>query len=136
VRDHHGVTAPDGDGPTAGEQWTAAHVWGHVGELVAYWHDQLEAVLAGASTFGRTKADVARRAAADAGASRPVGEHLVDAQRALDALRATLAGLSAREWATTSNHPTLGAMDVTDFLERFAIGHVEEHLDQLDTLAG
>jgi histidinol-phosphate aminotransferase len=125
VVEHHEAT---------GEEWSAAQVWGHLGEFGGYWLGQLDDVLDGAPSFGRLADDAERSAAVAAGPSRSVGDHLVDVQRALDALRATLAGLSAREWSTSSRHLTAGPMDVADVLEHLAIGHVEQHLAQLDAL--
>jgi histidinol-phosphate aminotransferase len=135
VRAHAGHTAPD---EVSGETWEAGQVWAHLSEFGGYWLGQLERIVDAASSepvpFGRTKADAGRVEAIERGRGVPAGEHLAAAQRGLDALRAYLPGLSAADWGRLGVHETLGRMDVPAQLERFHIGHVEEHLDQLDSL--
>ncbi|HEX9260419.1 MAG TPA: aminotransferase class I/II-fold pyridoxal phosphate-dependent enzyme, partial [Acidimicrobiales bacterium] len=136
VRRHEGLTQPD---PGGEEQWEEGNVWGHLSEIGGYWLAQLRQVVDAASAepvpFGRTKVDEARRAAVAEGPSKSVGDHLVLTQRALDELRAYVAGLGTADWVRVGRHSTLGDMDVATQLAHFHIGHVEQHLDQLDGLA-
>jgi histidinol-phosphate aminotransferase len=132
---HHGLTDPD---PGGTERWDVRQVWAHLGEIGPYWLSQLERVIDAESdepvSFGRVKTDAARVAAIEEGRHRPVGDHLDVARRSLDALRSYLAGLSERDWQRVGRHSTLGDLSIDDQLEEFHIGHVEQHLAQLDGL--
>jgi histidinol-phosphate aminotransferase len=136
VRTHAGRTAPD---PATGETWEAAQVWGHLAELGGYWLGQLEHLIDAGSTepvpFGRAADDAGRLAGVAAGAAVPVGEHLAAVERNLDVLRAYLAGLADADWSRTGLHASRGVMDVAQQVDEFHIGHVEQHLAQLDALA-
>ena len=132
---HAGLTEPD---PGGDEKWEAPQVWGHVGEFGDYWLTELDLVLAGEpdQAFGRTKIDEARRAAIAAGPERTPAQHLDAALRSIDRLRARLAELTTDDWDRAGTHSTLGRMTLEDQLQHFHIGHYEEHLAQLDKLAG
>ncbi len=132
---HVGLTEPD---PGGTDRWEAGQVWAHLAEIGGYWRGQLDVVLDAASAepvpFGRVKTDPERVAAIDAGRHHPVPAQLAQVRFNLDALRAELAGLSAEDWSRVGRHQTLGDMDVERQLQEFHVGHVEQHLDQLDGL--
>jgi hypothetical protein len=50
--------APD---PKTGERWNAGNVLGHVAEMLPFWVDQMNGVLAGKSEIGRGEEGYARR---------------------------------------------------------------------------
>jgi hypothetical protein len=133
---HAGLTDPD---PGGSERWDADQVWAHLAEIGDYWRAELDRVVVAGRTdpvpFGRVKTDPARIAAVEAGRHRPVAANVDDARRALSALRAYVAGLSEADWTRVGRHQTLGDMTIERQLEEFHIGHVEQHLDQLDGLA-
>jgi histidinol-phosphate aminotransferase len=133
-RSHEGLTEPD---PGAEERWDDGQVWGHLAEFGAYWLHQLDSVIDGQpqQPFGRTKADEDRKAAVAAGPRQPVEVHLETIRRAMDALRARLAELTAEDWEKAGTHSTLGVMTIADQLQHFHIGHYEEHAAQLAGLA-
>lgn len=126
-----GLSEPD---PGGEERWGWGQAWAHVGELGGYWLAQLELVLRGAPRFGRTKSDPRRVAAIEAGRHSEAAAHLVAARQAMARLRRLLAGMDEASWAATSEHPTLGAMDVGAFLSHFLVGHYEEHAAQIAAL--
>ena len=130
-----GTTEPD---PGSDERWEAAQVWAHIGEFGDYWLVELDKVLGGEpdQPFGRTKADEGRRAAIAAAAERSIEDYLDSALRSLDRLRALLSEFTTDEWEKAGTHPTLGRMTIADQLQHFLVGHYEEHLAQLDALAG
>lgn len=132
---HQGLTEPD---PGGTERWDAGQVWAHLAEFGPYWRGELDKVLAAASSepidFGRVKTDPGRMAGIEAGRGRPVAEHLAQIRFDLDVLRADLAGWSPADWSRVGRHPTLGDMSVERQLEEFHVGHVEQHLAQLDGL--
>jgi hypothetical protein len=131
-----GLTEPDPDTPE--ERWQAAQVWAHLAEIVGYWQDQLALVTAhfdrAPVPFGRTKRDPARIAAIEAGRQRPIGELVTGTRQSVVGLRLFLAALPPAAWQAVGVHATLGEMNVSQIVERFLVGHLEEHLDQLDRL--
>lgn len=126
-----GRTRPD---PGGEERWEWGQAWAHVGELGGYWLDELDRVVRGTPRFGRTKADPRRLAAIEGGRTTDAAAHLLRARRAMARLRRLLAGLDEAAWAATSDHPTLGAMDVEAVLTHFLVGHYEEHAAQIGAL--
>ena len=131
-----GRTEPD---PGAEERWEAGQVWAHVAEFPAFWLDQVRRVVALPThepvPFGRVKTDPRRIEAIER-------DRHTDPQALLGRVRASLAdvsetlrGLPDQAWRRRGVHPTLGEMTVERIVERFIVGHLEEHADQLDGLA-
>jgi alkanesulfonate monooxygenase SsuD/methylene tetrahydromethanopterin reductase-like flavin-dependent oxidoreductase (luciferase family) len=133
-----GLTDPD---PATGEQWDVGQAWAHVAEFVPYWQGEIEHVLAGAARgedpvpFGRTSADPGRVGAIEAGRHEPPAEQMARLAGSLTALRAYLGTLSEEEWNARGTHARLGEMTVARIMERFIVGHLEEHAEQLEKLA-
>jgi histidinol-phosphate aminotransferase len=131
-------TQPDAGGS---ETWDDGQLWAHLAEIGGYWLGQLDLVVraAEASTgpveLGRVKTDPGRLAAIEAGRQVSPADQLAIVWRSLDSLAAYVAGLPRHVWSATGRHSTLGVMDVSRQLDEFHIGHVEQHLDQLDLLA-
>lgn len=130
-----GLTEPDEGGT---ERWEAAQVWAHIVEFVPYWQSEIEKVIAEYDgtpvPFGRTKADPARAAAIELGRSEPIPALAERNTSGVADMRAYLAGLTSAEWNAVGLHQRLGEMDVEAIVERFVVGHLEEHADQLDGL--
>lgn len=138
-----GQTAADA---RTGERWDDGQVWAHLAEFQPYWLAQLgsvvEASRAGGRAesqpvpFGRTSADADRAAVIERDRTIPAAALHVRVQAQAEATAAFLRGLDARGWSAVGLHPTLGAMAMPAMVERFLIGHLEEHADQLDGLTG
>ncbi len=132
-----GLTEPDDGGE---ERWDAGQVWAHLAEFVPFWQAEVSKVLDGRHgppvPFGRTKADPERRAAIerDRGLSTDVLLGRITGQIA--ELGQTLAALPDEAWQAHGLHSRLGEMAIPQIVERFLVGHLEEHADQLDRLAG
>jgi hypothetical protein len=130
-----GLTEPD---PDTDERWEAAQVWAHMAEFVGYWHGQIKGVVAAYQgepvPFGRVKSDEGRIAAIEEGRREPLTALVVRATDSLRSLRDYLAGLSPRDWQAVGRHQTIGEMDIEAIVNRFVIGHLEEHFTQLDGL--
>ncbi len=131
-----GLTEPDRD---AEEQWEAAQVWAHMAEFVAYWQEQIEAVVGTYDgepvPFGRVKSDAGRIAAIEIGRREPITELARRVGEGIAELRRYLAGLTVPEWAAWGRHQTRGDMDLEAIVDEFVVRHLEEHLEQLDRLA-
>jgi hypothetical protein len=130
-----GLTEPE---PETGERWEAGQVWAHIAEFSGYWVTQLRSILASSAAtppFGRTVTDPTRLGAIDQGLREPAAALI---RRALDGIVATrsyLAGLSDAEWSRSGRHAVRGVMRIAQIVERFVAGHLEEHANQLESLA-
>jgi len=131
-----GLTTPDA---ATGEQWDVGQAWAHVAEFVPYWQGEIEHVVANAGSdpvpFGRTSADPGRVGAIEANRHEPPTEQMARLAGSLTIVRGYLAGLTDAEWAARGTHARLGEMTVARIVERFVVGHLEEHADQLAELA-
>jgi hypothetical protein len=131
------LTDPD---PDDEEQWDWGQVWAHVAEFPAYWLDQLEAAFAAPRdpppSFGRTKADPGRMAAIERDRTIPVPELWSRIEPELDRLGSMIEGLSAADWGLSVTHSRLGVLGMPRILEGFLVGHLEEHVNQLERLVG
>ena len=134
---HRGLTDPD---PGGTEQWDADRVWAHLAEIGGYWLAELEHIVDAASAdpvaFGRVKTDPARIAAIEQGRHRDVADNLAahppqPRQRSAP----TWPGSRPRTGGGSASTRRSGEMDVPRQLQEFHVGHVEQHLDQLDGLA-
>jgi hypothetical protein len=132
-----GLTEPDAGGD---EQWEAGQVWAHLAEFPAYWLAQAERVVALPTNepvpFGRVKTDSGRIEAIER-------DRHTDPAALLERVRGSLAEVSdaaralpPKAWRLRGAHPTRGEMTVHQIFEIFIVEHLEEHADQLDSLAG
>ncbi|MDQ3407800.1 MAG: hypothetical protein M3472_06545, partial [Chloroflexota bacterium] len=132
-----GLTDPD---PSDGERWQAGQVWSHVAEFVPYWMGEAEKVIGAASPepvpFGRIKTDTARIEAIERGRHGSAVDVISRVSASIEAVRIFTAELDGREWEARGAHQTGGVMNIRDIFERFVAGHLEEHAEQLEKLAG
>ena len=133
----------------AGEPWPLSEQWGtepeadwgprellaHVNEMLPYWTEQLEMVLAGdpaaAVQFGRVATDEARLGRIGADREQPVGRLLDEVDVGLVLAGAFVAGLSATDAERLGLHSSRGELTVGASVERFLVGHLEDHVEQL-----
>lgn len=136
----------------AGEPWPLSDTWGtepeadwgplellgHVNEMLPYWVDELEDVLAGdpmsAVPFGRIASDASRLARIDADRQRPIGDLLDDISGGIDRAGAFADRLSRDEADRLGLHPSRGEITVRDSIERFLTAHLEDHVEQLHSI--
>ena len=127
--------APD---PATGERWHRGNVLGHVAEMVPFWADQAHAVLGGATMMGRDQPGTERRRhGIDQGAVMAENELRYQIEFGLDELDRLLDELQVDDldrqvvYRTRSGDEdeTLGGL-----LDRLLVGHLEGHLDQLESL--
>jgi threonine dehydratase len=133
-----GLTDPD---PGASERWEAGQVWAHLAEFPGYWHEQVRKLVdarpagdAEPIPFGRTKTDPGRIAAIERERRTDPGELLRRVTAQIEEVSTTLTGLPDDAWGIRGVHPSLGEMGLPEVVERFLVGHLEEHADQLDGL--
>jgi len=141
LADHADAGLPDGltepDHPS-GEQWEASQVWSHLAEFGSYWLPQLQLIIDASSKgpvpFGRTKTDPHRIAEIERNRHLPVDHQLAVVKTDIARYAHILATITTQQWSHFGQHPTLGDMDLWDFLKHFVTGHYHEHADQLDLL--
>lgn len=127
-----------GTGPEA--SWGPREVLAHVEEMLPFWLGEMERVVDGSGTapvpFGRTADDTLRLGVIDRDRSLPLRVLFARIDAGLVAWADRMATLSAAERSRIGVHPRLGEMPVPAILERFVLGHAEDHVAQLaDILA-
>ncbi len=135
----------------AGEPWPLAEAFGtepeaswgprdvlaHLAEMLPFWLGELERVVDGEPApvpFGRTADDVVRIGLLERDRTLPLRVLFGRIDRGLHDWAERLPTLSAEERAKLGRHPRLGDMGTGGILERFVIGHAEEHVAQIEAL--
>ena len=124
---------------SAEARWGPPEVLAHVSEMVQYWQGELERVVAGRPEpvpFGRLATDPVRLAILERDRSLPVRELYDRTVAALERLERRLAELTPAELGRRGLHPSRGVMTAAQIPERFVVGHLAEHVAQLETLLG
>ena len=120
--------------------WGPKEVLAHVAEMVPYWLAQIESVLAGSAAaaepvpFGRVATDPDRIDRIGRDRSLPAEELFRRIDDAVTTVSARLDRLDDADRARRGVHPRLGEMTVEAIGERFIIGHLDEHLRQLEAV--
>jgi hypothetical protein len=130
-----GLTDAD---PETGEQWEAGEVWAHIAEFVPYWTRALrglfDAYQGEPVPFGRTRTDPERIGAIERDREVSPGELFDRAAASIEEFRTCVRTWGDREFAARAMHSRLGEMDLRAVVERFVVGHLEEHAEHLDGL--
>jgi DinB superfamily len=132
------LAADFGTGPEA--SWGPREVLAHVVEMLPFWLGELERVVEGGETmpvpFGRTADDPSRLGMIERERTLPLGVLFARLDAGLAAWAARLPSLTDADRAKVGLHPRSGEMPVAALPDRFAIGHAEDHVAQLErTLA-
>ena len=127
-----------GTGPEA--SWGPREVLAHVEEMLPFWLGEMERVIDGDGAtpvpFGRTADDPIRIGFIERDRSLPLRVLFGRIDAGLRAWEERIPTLSDAESAHVGVHPRLGEMPAPAILERFVMGHAEDHLTQLrDILA-
>jgi hypothetical protein len=125
----------DDYGHTPESEWGPREVLGHVDEMLPYWTEQLEMVIAGDPAapvpFGRIATDQSRLDRIAADREKSVGTLLDEIGVGLARAEAFIAGLSDADAARVGLHPSRGEITVGASIEPFFAGHLEGHVVQL-----
>ena len=119
--------------------WGPPETLAHVAEMLPFWTGELERVLAGPDgpvPFGRVASDQLRIGIIERDRTLPGRELFARVSAGSERLAGRLRELDAAAAARRGRHPTLGEMTAAALVERFAVGHLEEHLAQLRELLG
>ena len=120
--------------------WGPHEILAHLGEMLGYWLGELERVVDmpdGPAPFGRIATDDVRLAILARDRTLPIRELLTRVQSGLVLWRERWPRIDSGVRSRTGLHPSLGEVDITEIATRFVVGHIEDHLDQLEAaLAG
>jgi uncharacterized damage-inducible protein DinB len=115
-------------------EWSAMQILGHVAEVIPYWMGQCRALIAASGEpphFGRAADAPERLAGPERSARGNPDEMLQRVDSEVRAAARAIRQMSAAERAKSGVHLRLGPMTVADSLEKFVVGHCEEHLAQV-----
>ena len=114
--------------------WGPTEVLAHVAEMLPFWLAQIERIVAAATEpvpFGRTTADPVRTETIARDRTLPPVELIGRIEAAVARYARRLPELGSTDLARRGLHPIRGAMTIGEIVERFVVGHAEEHVDQL-----
>ena len=109
----------------------------HLAEMLGYWPAEIDKVLAsptGSIPFGRVATDPGRIGRIGADRVLPAGQLFDRVETGIGAVEGRLDELAGEGAARTGIHPRLGEMTIPAIVERFVVGHLEEHVAQLQEL--
>ena len=119
--------------------WGPRELLAHVAEMLPFWLGELEKVVEGAPDgsavpFGRVSTDAVRIGLIERDRTLPLRVLFARIDAGLRAWTDRLGTLSDVERSRVGRHPTLGEMATAAFLQRFIVGHAEEHVVQLEAI--
>jgi hypothetical protein len=117
--------------------WGPREVLAHVAEMLPFWLGELERVVeglpgGGATPFGRMSDDPIRIGSLARDRTLPLRVLFERIDTGLHAWMDRLGSLTDAERGRLGRHPSLGEMPASGILERFVLGHAEEHVAQLE----
>ena len=116
-------------------EWGPRETLAHVEEMLAYWLGEAERIIETPDVgvpVGRVVTDDVRLAIIERDRTLPLRELIARVEAGIDRWRRRWPELDAARRGQTGTHPRLGTVTVGDLASRFAVGHLEEHLDQLE----
>jgi hypothetical protein len=114
--------------------WGPLETLAHLEEMLPFWLGEAERILDATdapATIGRVATDDLRLALIARDRTLPVRELVARVQTGIERWRGRWAELDGPSRSRAGNHVTLGSVTVEDLAARFAVGHLEDHLDQL-----
>ncbi|MBE7471483.1 MAG: hypothetical protein DPW09_27875 [Anaerolineae bacterium] len=118
--------------PSANE-WSAIEILGHITEMIPYWLDHCQRLIAAAEPprFGRTLDAPERLAGVEQATTRDPDELLRLLNHEVQEAVTVIRHLSFEERGKTGIHLRQGEMTVAEVIERFIVAHAEDHLAQI-----
>jgi hypothetical protein len=132
----------------AGEPWPLSEAYGtepesdwgpkellaHTAEMLDFWPSEMDKIFRGGPDpvpFGRVSDDPERIGRIGRDRQLATGELFDRIAASVVRLDARIRSLSAEDAARVGLHPRLGEMTIGKILDRFLVGHLEEHVAQL-----
>ena len=123
--------------------WGPRETLAHVAEMLPYWLGEYERLVEAGrgpgdgQPFGRLATDTLRLGVLERDRTLPLRELFDRIDSAIGRWeRRTSAATSAGDGAAVGLHPRLGEMTASELRDRFVVGHLEEHVEQLEALLG
>lgn len=119
--------------------WGPNEVLAHTAEMLPYWLGEVERILAGPPEpvpFGRIGTDPVRVASIERDRTLPIGVLLDRVREGADRWIARLGSMTSEELGKVGLHPRLGEMTVESIVQRQVVGHLAEHVHQLESILG
>jgi hypothetical protein len=119
--------------------WGPRETLAHLEEMLPYWLGEAERILddpSGAVPLGRAATNDIRLAIIERDRTLPIRELVARVHAGIERWRGRWPELDAASRERTGTHVSLGVVTVKDVASRFAIGHLEDHLDQLEGAIG
>lgn len=120
-------------------RWGPGEVLAHLAEMATYWLGEIERVLAGDPEpvpFGRIATDPIRIGLVERDRSLPPRELYDRIDDALTRFDHRWRTLTPTELGRRGLHPTRGEFTVAAMPDRFIVGHLADHVAQLEELLG
>jgi hypothetical protein len=117
--------------------WGPKELLAHTAEMLGYWPAQIDRILSGGPDpvpFGRVSTDPDRIGRIGRDRELPTAELFDQVAVGARRLETRIGSLSAGDAARLGLHPRLGEMTVGGIIERFLVGHLEEHVEQLQAI--
>jgi hypothetical protein len=117
--------------------WGPREVLAHVVEMLPFWLGEVERILAGGPEpvpFGRTQDDAMRIGLIERERTLPIATLFDRVDDGLRAWEDRLTDLTEADRERLGRHVRLGDMPMADIPVRFAIGHAEDHIAQLESI--
>lgn len=117
--------------------WGPKEVLAHVAEMVPYWLGQIEAIQDAPEEgvpFGRVATDPERIDRIGRDRALPAGELFDRIDRGLADALALQNRFDSAAKARRGTHSRLGQMTTDAIVQRFIVGHLEEHVRQLEEI--
>lgn len=117
--------------------WGPKEVLAHTAEMLGYWPVQIDRILGGGPEpvpFGRVSTDPERIERIGRDRELPTAELFARVATEAGRFAARIRSLSAADAARLGLHPRLGEMTVGGIVDRFLVGHLEDHVEQLRTI--
>jgi DinB family protein len=114
--------------------WGPKELLAHTAEMLGYWPAEIDRISGGGPApvpFGRVSTDQARIERIGRDRELPTAELFERIGGEASALGMRIRALAAADAARLGLHPRLGEMTVGLIIERFLVGHLEEHVEQL-----
>jgi hypothetical protein len=117
--------------------WGPKELLAHTAEMLDFWPAEIDRILRGGPEpvpFGRVSTDPDRIGRIGRDRSLPTGELFDRVAAGAGRLDARIRSLPAADAIRLGVHPRLGEMTIGGILDRFLVGHFEEHVEQFSAI--
>jgi hypothetical protein len=117
--------------------WGPLELLAHAEEMLPYWMREIDRILAGGdgpTPFGRIATDANRIDTIGRDRNLPTAELYARIDRDATTAAERFRSFGTTEWSALGLHPARGEMSVAAIAENMIVGHLEGHVDQLESI--